>query len=165
MHFGTRSEGGVFQNFRLRCTTATFVYLSHSAMVIPCESARPLPTREKGGDESAPPKKWGVMRSRKAGICNMPLFDRMTGRSRPHLSLREGSEQPPRSGAESPASPIPSTAAPPFPSHRMIPDRSSPSRVRCAASRPGRLRADPKDALLTRGKGGAGRGVRRASRA
>ena len=54
------------------------------------------------------------MRSRKAGICNMPLFDRMTGRSRPHLSLREGSEQPPRSGAESPASPIPSTA-PPFP--------------------------------------------------
>ena len=109
---------------------------------------------------SDPPKKWGVMRSRKAGICNMPLFDRMTGRSRPHLSLREGSEQPPRSGAESPASPIPSTAAPPFPSPWMIPDRSSPSRVRFAASRPGLLRADPKDALLTRGKGASGRGAR-----
>ena len=38
----------------------------------------------------------------------------------------------------------------------MISDRSSPSRVRFAASRPGRLRADPKDALLTRGKGGFG---------
>ena len=41
--------------------------------------------------------------------------------------------------------------------HRIVvPDRSSPSRVRFAASRPGRLRADPKDALLTRGKGGVG---------
>ena len=35
------------------------------------------------------------MRSQKAGSCNMPLFDLMTGRSRPHLSLREGLEQPP----------------------------------------------------------------------
>ena len=46
---------------------------------------------------------------------------------------------------------------PSFPSPRMIPDRSSPSRVRFAASRPGRLRADPKDALFTREKGGSGR--------
>ena len=43
-----------------------------------------------------------------------------------------------------------------FPLPWMIPDRSSPSRVRFAASRPGLLRADPKDALLTRGKGGCG---------
>ena len=35
-------------------------------------------------------------------------------------------------------------------------NRSSPSRVRFAASRPGRLRADPKNALLTRGKEGSG---------
>ena len=42
----------------------------------------------------------------------------------------------------------------PFPSRFIVSDRSSPSRVRFAASRPGRLRADPKDALLTRGKGG-----------
>ena len=47
---------------------------------------------------------------------------------------------------------------PPFPSRFIVSDRSSPSRVRFAASRPGRLRADPKDALLTRGKGGAGLG-------
>ena len=44
---------------------------------------------------------------------------------------------------------------PPFPSRFIVSDRSSPSRVRFAASRPGRLRADPKDALLTRGKGEA----------
>ena len=43
----------------------------------------------------------------------------------------------------------------PFPSRRMIPDRSSPSRVRFAASRPGPLRADLRGApLFTRGKGG-----------
>ena len=47
---------------------------------------------------------------------------------------------------------------PPFPSRFIVSDRSSPSRVRFAASRPGRLRADPKDALLTRGKGGFGPG-------
>ena len=48
--------------------------------------------------------------------------------------------------------------SPPFPSRFIVSDRSSPSRVRFAASRPGRLRADPKDALLTRGKGGCGFG-------
>ena len=73
MYFGTRSEGGVYQNFRLRCTTATFVYLSHSAVVIPCESARPLRTREKGGDESAPPQNRVVMRPRIAVLSTIPL--------------------------------------------------------------------------------------------
>ena len=52
---------------------------------------------------------------------------------------------------------------PPFPSRFIVSDRSSPSRVRFAASRPGRLRADPKDALLTRGKGGIGPWGARAS--
>ena len=50
---------------------------------------------------------------------------------------------------------------PPFPSRFIVADRSSPSRVRFAASRPGLLRADPKDALLTRGKGGC-RSLRKA---
>ena len=80
------------------------------------------------------------MRSQKEVRCGIPLFARMTGRYRPHLSLREGLEQPP------------------FPSRFIVSDRFSPSRVRFAASRPGRLRADPKDALLTRGKGGCGFG-------
>ena len=52
---------------------------------------------------------------------------------------------------------------PPFPSRFIVSDRSSPSRVRFAASRPGRLRADPKDALLTMGKGGIGPWGARAS--
>ena len=38
----------------------------------------------------------------------------------------------------------------------MIPDRSSPSRVRFAASRPGPIRADPKEWLFMREKGGVG---------
>ena len=49
---------------------------------------------------------------------------------------------------------------PPFPRHWMIPDRSSPSRVRCAASRPGRLRADPGDVAVYEGKGMDGLGCR-----
>ena len=96
----------------------------------------------RAGTRATPPKKWGVMRSRKAMRLCSALFARMTGRYRPHLSLREGLEQPP------------------FPSRFIVSDRFSPSRVRFAASRPGRLRADPKDALLTRGKGG-GRAVGR----
>ena len=70
---GTGLEGGVFQHFSLRSTTATFVYLPHSAVVITCESARPLRTREKGGDESDPPKKRGGMRTRIAARCSTPL--------------------------------------------------------------------------------------------
>ena len=35
------------------------------------------------------------MRTRIAGICGMPLSVSPWGRSRPHLSLREGLEQPP----------------------------------------------------------------------
>ena len=44
---------------------------------------------------ATPPKSGGVMRSRKAMRLCSALFDRMTGRSRPHLSLREGLEQTP----------------------------------------------------------------------
>ena len=97
------------------------------------------------GDVSDPPQNRGVMRSRTDGRCYMPLYRTPWGRSRPYLSLREGLEKPP------------------FPSRFIVSDRSSPSRVRFAASRPGRLRADPKDALLTRGKGGIGPWGARAS--
>ena len=43
-----------------------------------------------------------------------------------------------------------------FPSYRMVADRSSPSRVRFAAPRPGPLRVDPRGWLFMRGKGGFG---------
>ena len=95
-----------------------------------------VPGAHVENDDSDPPKKRGGMRSQKEVRCGIPLFARMTGRYRPHLSLREGLEQPP------------------FPSRFIVSDRSSPSRVRFAASRLGRLRADPKDALLHEGKGG-----------
>ena len=56
---GTQLEGGVFQESLKRYSTPAYFYLSHSAVVIPCESAPPLPTREKGGDESDPPPNRG----------------------------------------------------------------------------------------------------------
>ena len=131
---GTQLEGGVFQDFSLRSTTATFVYLPHFAVVIPCESARPLRTREKGGDESDPPQKRGGMRTRIAARCSTPL----SGPMGVALVLIYPCGK--------------AWNSPPFPSRFIVSDRSSPSRVRFAASRPGRLRADPKDALFTRGK-------------
>ena len=67
------SEGGVYQNFRLRCTTTTFLYLSHSAVVIPCESAPPVPSGRKRGDESDPPRKAGGHVTPIAALCHTPL--------------------------------------------------------------------------------------------
>ena len=61
MVFAPGLEGGVGHNFGSRYGEASFLYMPHSAVVIPCESARPLPTREKGGDESDPPQKRGGM--------------------------------------------------------------------------------------------------------
>ena len=58
---GPPSEGGGVPRITQEMFTTAFRYLSHSAVVIRCESARPLPTREKGGDESAPPQKRGGM--------------------------------------------------------------------------------------------------------
>ena len=60
-----------------------------------------LTTRESEKDESDPPPKQGGH----VTFCSGTLWHTSTrshgGRSRPHLSLREGSEQPPRRGAES----------------------------------------------------------------
>ena len=79
----------------------------------------------------------------------------LRGRSRPHLSLRERTPGGGISGRACRAE-RERLRKPPFPSRLIVPNWSSPSRVRFAASRPGLLRADPKDALLTRGKGGCG---------
>ena len=73
----TRSEGGVLHGSRLRSTTATFVYMTHSAVVIPCESNAALATREKGGDERRPPPKPGGHVTLIAVLSYIPL-------SRPH---------------------------------------------------------------------------------
>ena len=70
-------RGGVWHDFSLRSTTATFVYLPPSAVVIHFETALALRTREKGWDESDPPQKWGVMRSQKEVLCGT-LFSART---------------------------------------------------------------------------------------
>ena len=104
----------------------------------------------------ATPQKRGVPTGPDSGPLEHARYPAPGGRYRRYLSLREGSELPPRSGALSSALPIPSTAAPRFPSPWMIPDRSSPSRVRFAALRPGLLRADPKGIAVYEGKRGVG---------
>ena len=55
----------------------------------------------KAGDVSDPPQNRGVMRSLIAVACGIPLLGPMTGRSRPHLSLREGLGTAAMGGAES----------------------------------------------------------------
>ena len=81
----------------LRFTTAAFVYMPHSA-VVSCFEGTILRTRGRmmAGDVSDPPPNRGVMRSRTDGRWNMPLCRTPWGRSRPHLSLREGSETAPQ---------------------------------------------------------------------
>ena len=96
MVFAPGLEGG--HNFGSRWGNATFLYMPHFAVVIPCESALPCRAGKKRGDESPPPK-WGGMRTRIAGIWGMPLSGPMRGRSRLHLSLREGSENAPLAAA------------------------------------------------------------------
>ncbi len=57
-------RGGCGTTFRLKkCGKAAFLYMPHSAVVSHFESALPLRTREKGGDESDPPQNRGVMRT------------------------------------------------------------------------------------------------------
>ena len=149
-------RGGVQESLK-RCSTAAFPYLSNSAVVIHRESARSCRTRKKGGDESAPPQTGGHVALDSRAVFHASIRPH-GGRSRPHLSLREGLEQPPEGALKEGTRTYEMAVAPvgknPFPSRRTIPDRSSPSRVRFAASRPGPLRADLKGRLCLRGKGG-----------
>ena len=86
----------------IRSTTAAFVYMPYSAVVSCFESTIMRPRgRMMAEDVSDPPQNRGVMRSRTDGIWNMPLCGTPWGRSRPHLSLREGSETAAMGGPES----------------------------------------------------------------
>ena len=57
-----------------------------------------LPTRETEKDESAPPQKQGGHVTFCSGTLSHTSTRSHGGRSRPHLSLREGPEQPPQAG-------------------------------------------------------------------
>ena len=83
-----------------KCGRAAFLYLPHSAVVSHFETALSLRPRaacreSRERPPPPPPKNRGVMRSRTDGIGDMPLYRPPWGRSRPHLSLREGLEQAP----------------------------------------------------------------------
>ena len=97
----TRSEGGVLQDSELPSYNALFRYLFHSAVFIPCESARPSRTGEKEGDESDPPPKGAPLRPRIAVLSYIPL----SGPRGVALVLiypcGKARKQPPRRGAES----------------------------------------------------------------
>ena len=89
-------RGGVWQDSGSRCGIATFLYLTHSSVLIPCESAPPCRTGEKGEDESDPPKKVGGHVTLDSWRLWHASIRPHGGRSRPHLSLREGSETAPQ---------------------------------------------------------------------
>ena len=127
-----RAQRGGWGTSGSRHGEAAFLYMPHSAVVIHFESDRPLPTREKSCAESDPPQKPGGHAALDSGI------------------VEHASTPGPMGSLSSSFIPAGRLRTPPFPSRFIVSDRSSPSRVRCAASRPGRLRADPKDALLTR---------------
>ena len=87
----TRSEGGVNMLFGLRPpqphSSICLIPLWLAALKAPYLRPR---GRMMAGDVSDPPQNRGVMRSRTDGMWNMPLYRTPWGRSRPHLSLREG---------------------------------------------------------------------------
>ena len=62
MFNGTGLEGGVFQDFSLRSTTATFVYLTHFAVVSHFSSALLRPRAAcRARTRATPPQNRGVM--------------------------------------------------------------------------------------------------------
>ena len=82
-----------------KCHKTIFSYLSHSAVVIPCKSASPVPIQEnRGGRERPPPKAGGYVAPVEASLSHASTRPPW-GRSRPYLSLREGSEKTPRGAA------------------------------------------------------------------
>ena len=94
----SRVRGGVEHDFRLRSTTATFVYMPHSAVVSILRRPYRVPRAAcRAGDVSDPPQK------KTGGSCSPAQMAFVTclcprppwGLSRPHLSLREGLEKPP----------------------------------------------------------------------
>ena len=97
---GTETEGGVFQESLKRCSNSILPYLSHSAVVARCESPPRVEREKKRGTRATPQKSGGGHVIPDSGAMFHASIRPHAGRSRPHLSLREGSEQPPRRGAE-----------------------------------------------------------------
>ena len=100
MVFATGLRGGG-QDSGSRWGNATFRYLPYSAVVVLCESAPPVPNgRKRGGRERPPPKSGGGHVTLDSWRLWHASIRPHAGRSRPYLSLREGSEKTPRSGVD-----------------------------------------------------------------
>ena len=100
MGFGTRSEGGCTRISGLGVPQPlSFISLS-LLWLSPVNRTRPCRTGEKGGDESDPAQKRGGHVTPDSGTEYHTAIRPHAGRSRPHISLREGSEQPPGGGAD-----------------------------------------------------------------
>ena len=101
MVFATRSEGGGCGKI-----PAQGVANLHSAICLillwlsPVNRPPPVPNgRKRGGRERPPPKVGGHVTPDSGAEWHASIRPH-AGRSRPHLSLREGSEQPPGGGAD-----------------------------------------------------------------
>ena len=90
-------------SFELSCDTTAYIRLYHLIPLWLSAVNRParFRTREKGGDESDPPKRRGGMRTLLIEVLSVhvPLLRSHAGRSRPHLSLREGLRNSPQGAA------------------------------------------------------------------
>ena len=143
----------MLQDSELRCYNALFRYLSHFTVVIPCESAPPSAEREKKRGTRAPPPKSG-------GACDPDSGTELHTAIRPHAGSLSSSFIPagrlgraPRRGAE--------RNGERYWCWHLLSLTANRSRLVLAVQGPlrrvprhGRLRADPGDALFTRGKGG-----------
>ena len=69
-YHATGLEGGVWHEFWLRCTIASFVYITHSAVVIQFETALLRPKgRMMAGTRATPPKSGGSCGPEKRCAC------------------------------------------------------------------------------------------------
>ena len=86
------TKGGVGHDLDKRRGISLFPYLSHSAVFVFYSSDSPVPIQGNRGGRERPPPKAGGHVAPIAARCDTPLSGPMRGRSRPHLSLREGPE-------------------------------------------------------------------------
>ena len=114
----------------------------------------PRADTEKSGETIATPPETGVPTGPDSGTEYRASIPAPGGRYRLYLSLREGSEKDHNGGAEGEGERH--WCGSPFPSPWMIPDRSSPSRVRFAAFRALDRSGPIRRRAVYEGKGGLG---------
>ena len=165
-YHATRSEGGGVAGFRLKIWRSRFpLYCLIPLWLSPVNRPAMSHEKKKSCAESAPPPKPG-------GHADTDSATVWHTSIRPHDGSLSASFIPAGRLGNSPPEGAPKAPllqsllqSPPFPSRFIVSDRSSPSRVRFAASRPGTAPGRSERRAAYEGKGGgAGRGVRRASR-